>query len=230
MLNSLSVFFPCYNDSKTIGKLVKEAFDILPKFTSDFEVVVIEDGSKDESLKVLEKLKKSFPELKIIIHKVNLGYGRTLIDGFKNSNKEWVFYTDGDGQYDITELNLLIDELETGIDVVNGYKLSRSDSFLRRYIGSFYSNITKKVYKLPIRDIDCDFRLIRRKLIEPEKLKSVSGGICFELITSLNKKGAKFKEVGVHHYPRKYGKSQFFKFKHLINTILDWKKLLSKPY
>lgn len=220
-LTSLSVFFPAYNDAKILPYLVTRSHKVASKITSDFEIIVIDDSSTDNTREILVELKKRYSNLRFIHHKKNLGYGAALISGFRSATKEWVFYTDGDGQYDPNELLLLVKQLKEEVDVVNGYKLHRSDNILRKAIGSSYNIILHVLYDLPISDVDCDFRLVRRSLLNKISLTSSSGIICLELIIKLKKAGAHFAEVGVHHYKRPFGHSQFFKPKHVAKTIYD---------
>src|SRR3989337_3575887 len=133
---SISVFFPCYNDEKTIAKLVKNVFLILPSLSKDYEVIVIDDASKDKSVDILKKLQKKYPKLKPVFHKTNQGYGGALRSGFANSTKELIFYTDGDGQYDVCELPILVNLMTSDVDFVNGIKMTRKDPTYRIFIGN----------------------------------------------------------------------------------------------
>lgn len=224
-LKSLSVFFPCLNDAKSIPSLLKKTYEVLPKITSDYEVMIIDDGSTDETPEVLEKLRTKYKNLRIVRNQKPSGYGGALIKGFGLVKKEWVFYTDGDGQYDPTELFELVKKAKPEIDVVNGYKLGREDSIPRRVGGFLYNRILHLLYPIPIRDVDCDFRLIRNSLLRQIKLNSKSGAICLELVMKLKNHGAKFSEVPIHHYARKHGKSTFFKLPNLVRTFSENIKL-----
>lgn len=226
-LKSLSVFFPCLNDAKTIPVLLEKTYKILSKITQDYEVIIIDDGSTDDTPQILSKLKRKYKNLLIIRNKQPSGYGGVLKKGFESAKKEWIFYTDGDGQYDPSELNNLI-KLTKGIDVVNGYKISRHDNLIRKSLGSLYNRALHVLYSLPIRDIDCDFRLIRNSFLKKIKLNSKSGAICLELVMKLKNKGARFSEVSVQHFPRKYGKSVFFNFPNLSETFIENVRLLQE--
>lgn len=220
-LSSLSIFFPSLNDAQILPELIRKAVAVAKKVSNDFEIIVINDGSTDNTKEVLNELQKKYAMLKVVHHDKNRGYGGALISGFKHSKKEWIFYTDGDGQYDPGELSLLVEKLDNQTDVVNGFKIKRSDAKRRKILGSTYNKILHKIYNIPISDIDCDFRLIRNKCLKQIKLVSNSGMICLELILKLKKINARFKEIEVHHYPRKYGKSQFFKISKLFETLRD---------
>lgn len=217
---SLTIFFLCYNDSNTIGRLVKKAFKIAPVLTSDFEIIVVNDGSTDNSEAVLRRLQKNYRTLKIITHPRNQGYGAALRSGFGAATKDLVFYTDGDGQYSVSELPILLQLMSPDVDFVNGIKMTRHDPTYRVLVGNLYSFIARWMFWLPITDVDCDFRLIRRSLLQKLKLFAKSGHICVELAKSAQRAGASFREVSVHHYERTHGKSQFFHPKHLATTLL----------
>lgn len=218
----ISVFFPAYNDANSIGKLIADAMHTLPSLTDDFEIIVINDGSRDETLEVLQNLAENCRHLRIVNHEVNKGYGAALQSGFRAAAKDLIFYTDGDGQYDVRELPRLFELLTENVAVVNGYKLDRADKINRKVIGGFYNRLAHFLFSLPIRDVDCDFRLIRREFSDKIALHSTSGSICVELIYKLKTKGANFKEVGVNHYARQFGKSQFFTVRRVSKTLLDF--------
>ena len=226
----ISVFFPAYNDAHSIVKLVEDALETLCSLTDDFEIIVINDGSEDETAQVLRDLQKKHPALLVVEHEINRGYGAALRSGFEAASKDLIFYTDGDGQYDVRELPKLFSLLNENIDVVNGYKIARSDEINRKLIGGFYNKLAHLFFYLPIRDVDCDFRLIRQKFLEKIILNSNSGSICVELIYKLRRAGASFAEIGVNHYKRQYGRSQFFTVGRVSKTLFDffilWIKLI----
>lgn len=226
-LKSISIFFPCYNDKGTIASLVLEAKKIVEKITDDFEIIVVDDFSSDGSRELLLELQHDVPQLKLVFHDQNRGYGGALRSGFRAAVKEWVFYTDGDGQYDVEELPLLLNKLDGKADIVNGYKTKRSDPWHRIIVGAVYQYAVKFIFWLPIKDPDCDFRLIRRKIFDRVKLKSNTGTITIELIKKIQLAGFNFSEVGVSHYFRVYGKSQFFNFKRIFKTL--WQLIFLWP-
>lgn len=220
--SSISVFFPCYNDARSIGKLVEDALSTLIKLTDKYEVIVIDDYSKDDSRKVLKSLTNKYPGIvRVVYHTKNRGYGGVLKTGFSKAKYDLVFYTDGDGQYDVREMALLYSLMSKDVNFVNGIKMERKDYAYRVIIGNLYAFITRWLFLLPIYDVDCDFRLIRRSLIKKLNLTSNSGSICVELVKKAQRAGAKFRQVSVHHYPRTYGQSQFFRLDRLINTFRE---------
>lgn len=231
---SISVFFPCYNDKGTIGRLIEDAFFVLRDLTDDFEVIVIDDGSTDGSRELLQKAKRKYGFLKLVFHQENQGYGSALQSGFKTASKDLIFYTDGDGQYDVKELPKLLDRMAGNIDIVNGYKIKRSDPFYRVVIGVLYNRLMKIAFGLHIRDIDCDFRLMRRTVFDKIDLEYKNGVICVEMIKKMEQARFRFAEVGVNHYNRTYGISQIFNSKRILEIAKDliilWYQLVFKNY
>jgi glycosyltransferase involved in cell wall biosynthesis len=227
---SISAFFPAYNDAGTIASMVVRVIETLEAVTDDYEVLVIENGSTDYTLAVLESLTKRYDRLRVLPYGESLGYGGALQEGFAHSSKDLVFYTDGDAQYDPRELRLLLAALRDDIDIVNGWKIDRGDPFHRKLIGRVYHHIVRIGFGFKLRDVDCDFRLIRREVFDVIDLESDSGTICLELVKKLQDAGYRFAEVPVHHFHRTYGKSQFFNFPRLWRTgvqLIDlWYKLV----
>jgi glycosyltransferase involved in cell wall biosynthesis len=220
------VFFPAYNDAPSIAKLVDKAFDVLRERASDFEVIVVNDGSRDNTAGVLKDLEAGYGAVfRIVTHAENRGYGAALRSGFAAARKDFVFYTDGDGQYDVGELRKLLDCMAPDVGLVNGFKLERSDPWHRIAIGNVYNRFARLVFRIKLRDIDCDFRLIRRSLLDEAKLTSTSGTICVELVRKLELSRYRVVETGVHHYPRLHGRSQFFRFRSLLITLYQLSRL-----
>ncbi|MEX1106740.1 MAG: glycosyltransferase family 2 protein [Ilumatobacteraceae bacterium] len=208
---SVSAMFPCYNDEATIGGLVDDVYRALVPLVADLEVIVVNDGSADGSRTVLDALAETRPWLRPIHHDVNRGYGGALITGFTAARFDWIFYTDGDAQYDASEAALLVPLATDEIDIVQGYKIGRGDPWYRKVIGRSYHHVVKLLFRLPVRDTDCDFRMFRRHLVTDRPLTATSGVICVEMMRSFHEQRARFVEVPVHHYARPSGRSQFFR-------------------
>ena len=172
---SLSIFFPAYNDSGTIGSLVIAAHRAAASLTPDFEIIVVNDGSPDNTAQIADELARTYPEVRVVHHPVNRGYGAALQTGFAEARKDFVFYTDGDGQYDPSEMTALWPHLTDSVDLVNGYKISRSDPMHRIIIGRIYHHTVKRLFGLPVRDVDCDFRMMRRGILESVGHERTSG-------------------------------------------------------
>jgi len=218
---SLSAFFPCFNDAPTIADLVHRVDATLSNLGIAHEIIVVNDGSTDDSLAVLRALADELPVLRVVDHGENRGYGAALRSGFAAARGEWVFYTDGDGQYDPSEIEQLLAHVSDDVDVVQGWKLGRNDHWVRAIVGRTYHHAVRLAFRLPVRDTDCDFRLIRASALERIALRHSSGVICVELLRKLDRAGARFTEVGVHHFARPYGRSQFFRVGRVARSLLD---------
>jgi len=228
----LSIFFPCYNDAGTIASMVSLADVTASALTADYEVIVVDDGSSDHSRKILKALEPKFPHLRLVFHEQNRGYGGALRSGFDSAGGEWVFYTDGDYQYDVDDLRLLWEKRAPEVDMVNGFKVKRHDPFYRVWIGLIYQYFIQMAFGLKIKDVDCDFRLIRQSALDKFALTEDTGCICVELVKKLQETGARFEQVGVKHMFRAYGHSQFFNVPRIFRTLARlwrlWVKLVIK--
>ncbi len=218
---SISAFFPAYNDAGTIASMVVVTDRTLRALTDDYEIIVVNDGSPDHTGEILDDLAARYPRLRVVTHPRNRGYGGALRSGFAAATKDLVFYTDGDAQYDPRELALLVPALTPGVDLVNGYKIARHDPPERLIIGHLYHKVVRTMFRLRMRDVDCDFRLMRRRIFDRVQLFEDSGVICVELMTKVHQAGYRIAEVPVHHYHRAYGKSQFFNFPRVARVGRD---------
>jgi glycosyltransferase involved in cell wall biosynthesis len=212
--------FPAYNDGGTIPSMVLTAILTARELTDDFEVIVVNDGSSDYTAEVLDELARVYaPVVRIIHHPKNRGYGGALRSGFAAATKEWIFYTDGDAQYDPHELKLLVAAMTDGVDMVNGYKIERNDPLHRIVVGHLYRFGVKRLFGLKLRDVDCDFRLMRRRIFDTVQLQANTGVICVELMSKVQYAGFGLAEAPVHHFHRAYGKSQFFNWQRVLRTL-----------
>ncbi len=218
---SITAFFPAYNDGGTIASMVISAMLVLEELTDDYEILVINDGSADYTPQILDRLAADYPRVRVIHHPANRGYGGALRSGFANATKEWIFYTDGDAQYDVRDLHRLYPLLLDDVDMAQGYKISRNDPWYRKVIGRLYHNMVRLAFGLRLRDVDCDFRLIRRHVFDRVTLTRNSGVICVELMKKVQDHGFAIVEGPVSHFHRAYGKSQFFNFRRVARVAFD---------
>jgi glycosyltransferase involved in cell wall biosynthesis len=229
-LPSITAIFPALNDGGTIASMVLAARAALRLVTAEFEIVVVDNGSRDYTALVLDDLAKLLPELRVIHTPRPLGYGGAVRAGFAAASKEWIFYTDGDAQYNPLELSRLVEAAADGVDVVNGYKTARHDPFYRRLLGGLYHHTARLLFGFHLRDVDCDFRLFRRSILASVPLESTTGTIGLEMVKRFQEAGYVFREVPVSHYYRSYGASQFFNFRRLFATARQliplWTKLV----
>lgn len=219
---SLSVFFPAFNDAPSLPKLIGDTFATLEAHVSDFEVVVVNDGSADNTEEVLRDLKTKYgPRLRVVTHRINRGYGGALRSGFAAATKEFIFYTDGDGQYDVCQLPDLLRHAGPDVGLVNGFKIKRHDPWHRIVIGALYNQFARRLFRVRLRDIDCDYRLIRNATLRSFHLTCTSGTICVELVKKIEATGTRVVEVPVSHLARVHGRSQFFRVKSLATTFVQ---------
>jgi len=221
----ISAFFPAYNDGGTIASMVLSAILVLQSLSDDYEVIVVNDGSSDYTKEILDELERRYEAVRIVHHRKNKGYGGALRTGFDTASKDFIFYTDGDAQYDVRDLPALWEQMTDAVDMVQGYKISRSDPLHRIIIGRIYHWMTKLAFGLRLRDVDCDFRLLRRSVFDKVHLRSDSGVICVEMMKKIQDAGFEITEVPVHHYHRAYGGSQFFNFQRIFKVACDLIKL-----
>ncbi len=201
---SISVFFPCYNEQENVGRTTEKAIAVLEKLDADFEVIIIDDGSTDDTGQIADEIAGRDNRVRVVHHERNLGYGAALQSGFKAAIKELVFYTDGDGQFDISEMPPLLELMEQH-DIVTCYRLNRRDSVIRKINGWCWTKLVCLLFGLKIRDIDCAFKLYKREIFDNIKLSSTGALIDTEILARAARKGYRMTQEGVHHYPRTVG-------------------------
>jgi len=205
-LTSISFFFPCYNEAENVGAMIEQSVKVGEEYGVDYEVVVVDDGSRDRSADIVKQWSAKNPRVKLVQHPQNLGYGAALRTGLKNSKKDLVFLTDGDNQFHITDIEKLFSKIDS-CDVVTGYRISRQDKPHRRLNGFLWTQLNKTLFGLKVRDVDCAFKLFRQKCLKDLELKSNQLLIHAEILARLKKKGFKIEEIGIPHYPRTAGKA-----------------------
>ncbi len=210
MINELSVFFPAYNEEANIKNTVDKTREVLEKIAKKWEIIVVDDGSKDKTGEIVKKLIKKDKRISLITHTPNRGYGAALKSGLYNARYEWIAFTDADGQFDFGEITKFFEKQnQTNADLVIGYYLKRAVPFYRIWGSKLWELAVFLFFGLKVRDIDCGFKLLRRKVVEKiPKLEAERGPfISSEFLIKAKKAGFKITQVGVHHYPRKAGKA-----------------------
>lgn len=230
-LPSLSIFFPFMNDAGTVQEQIDAAYKIGGMLTDSLQVIAVHGGASiDNSFEEIQRMKVVYPSL-VIVDKTDNWEGYAVIKyGFAACTNEWIFYTDGDAQYSLDELPLLVNrQFETNADVVNGYKKRRADGFIRALLGNIYAKLSTFIFELPVRDTDCDFRLVRKTVIDKITLESHDSSILAEMLKKLELMGAKFAEIPVSHFDRKYGTSNYKFFdllkEKLLGDLILYKKM-----
>ncbi len=206
-LPALTFFFPAYNEEENVEAVVAEALETLPRFADRFDVVIVDDGSRDRTPELADALAAGDPRVRVIHHRPNRGYGGAVRSGLGTARMPYVFFTDGDRQFRLDDLGLLISRIDDA-DVVVGYRIKRSDPARRLVIAWVYKHVLGVVFGGGFRDVDCAYKLFRTEVFERVPLTRVrSDGAFFsaELLLTLRAAGSRIRQVGVPHYPRVAG-------------------------
>jgi glycosyltransferase involved in cell wall biosynthesis len=203
-ITSLSVFFPCYNEVENIERVAAQAIAVLKGMGADYELIIVDDGSKDGTGAAADKIAAQNESVKVIHHPTNLGYGSALQSGFRAAIKELVFYTDGDGQFDINEMPALLPLMDE-YDIVSCFRINRQDNIVRKINAWCWTGLVNLLFGMRIRDIDCAFKLYRREIFDNIEISSKGALIDAEILARAIRKGYRITQRGVHHYPRKSG-------------------------
>ena len=201
---SLTVFFPCYNEEANVERTTQAALAACRRIADDFEIIIVNDGSKDQTGRIADRLAAEHDEVRAVHNNPNLGYGGALQRGYREATKQWVFYTDGDGQFDFDEIDKLLPLLDEH-DIVSAYRLNRYDPPIRKINAFFWTVLVNRVLGTRLRDIDCAFKLYPRKLFDEIEMKSFGALIDAEILARARRLGYKIGQIGVHHYPRTAG-------------------------
>lgn len=201
---SISVFFPCHNEEENVSRVVEQALEVAGRISDDFEVIVVDDGSRDRTGAIADELASEDSRVRVVHHPTNLGYGAALQSGFGAASKELVFYTDGDAQFDIRELPPLLGLMDE-YDIVSCYRRKRQDNLIRRINGWGWTNLVCLLFGMRLRDIDCAFKLYRRDIFDNIKMVSTGALIDAEILARAVRKGYKVVQRPVNHYPRESG-------------------------
>ena len=235
-LPELSIFFPFWNEEKNIEKVVEQALSVAPSITKRFEIIIVDDGSQDATLSIAEKLAEKHKNIRVISHKPNRGYGAALKEGLENAKYEYIVFTDGDRQFNFTEVEKFIPEIQNS-DIVIGFRKKRRDrKILKRLL---LMNLLKIVdyilFGFSFKDIDCGFKMFRKSAVEAiSPLRSEGAMITTEILAKATRKGLKIAQVGVEHYPREEGIQTGANFpvifRAIIESLMLWLDIKSKRF
>jgi glycosyltransferase involved in cell wall biosynthesis len=203
-LEALSLFYPMHNEEGNIEEAVRRALRSLPKFADRFEIILVNDGSRDNTGEIADRLASLHPEVRVVHHPRNRGYGGALQSGIAASRFPWIFYTDGDNQFDLDEIALLL-PLRRDHEIVTGYRIARRDPLYRKVNAWMFNSLVHAMFRVHLRDVDCAFKLYRASIFEGMELRSTGAPIDLEILARARRRGARIAEVGVHHYPRQFG-------------------------
>lgn len=205
MVKELTVFLPALNEEKNLPTLIGDCDRFLKRNLEDYEIVVIDDGSTDGTAAVINRLQKKYKNLRLFSHQGNQGYGAAIRTGIRAARHSWVFFMDSDNQFRIDDLTPFLSRDDA--DLITGYRIKRDDPFRRILASRVYGLFVKSLFGLKVRDIDCAFKLMKKKSVENLGFVSKSFFVSTEILVRAKKKGLKIVEIGVHHYPRKEGVS-----------------------
>lgn len=221
---SITVFFPCYNEQGNVRKVAEQALGVLEGLHADYEVIIVDDGSSDNTGPLADAVAAEHPRVRVIHHPRNLGYGAALQSGFRAATRPIVFYTDGDAQFDIAEMPPLLPLLEK-YDIVSCYRLNRQDNFVRRMNGWLWTRVTGVMFSLPLCDIDCAFKLYKRAIFDDIRMESTGALIDTEILARAARKGYTITQRGVHHYPRTAGRQTGANLRVVLRAFKELLKL-----
>ena len=224
---SISVFFPCYNEQDNVARTTERAIAVLEKLNADYEAIIVDDGSKDATGQIADKIAARNKRVRVVHHPTNLGYGAALQSGFRAAAKELVFYTDGDGQFDMSEMPPLLPLIKQ-YDIVSCYRLNRQDNMIRKINAWCWTKLVCFLFKMKIRDIDCAFKLYKREIFDNIKMVSTGALIDTEILARATRKGYAVTQRGVHHYPRTSGTQTGAKLGVIIRAFRELFKLYNQ--
>ena len=224
---SISVFFPCYNEQDNVTRTTERAIAVLEKLNADYEAIIVDDGSKDATGQIADKIAARNKRVRVVHHPTNLGYGAALQSGFRLAAKELVFYTDGDGQFDMGEMPPLLPLIKQ-YDIVSCYRLNRQDNMIRKINAWCWTKLVCFLFKMKIRDIDCAFKLYKREIFDNIKMVSTGALIDTEILALATRKGYTVTQRGVHHYPRTAGTQTGAKLGVIIRAFRELFKLYNQ--
>ncbi len=224
---SLSVFFPCYNEEANVENMVRRSQQILPEIAEKWEIIPVNDGSKDKTGEIIDRLAKEDPNVHPVHHVKNQGYGGAVISGYNAAKYDLVFFTDGDLQFDLREITLLIERLDEG-DLILGFRKNRRDPWNRKLNAYLWGSLVKTLFGFKVKDVDCAFKLIKRRVIDKVQLSAGGAMVSTELLARANQAGFRFVEVGVTHYPRVAGTQTGANLKVILRAFRELFKLYGK--
>jgi glycosyltransferase involved in cell wall biosynthesis len=228
IVRDISVIFPAFNEEANIRCTIEAAIKVLPKVARRWEIIVVNDGSTDDTALVCDQLRALYSEVKVIVHQQNRGYGAALKSGITSANYDLIFFSDSDGQFDFNELQQLICWSED-FDIIAGYRAKRRDPLHRRLNALGWNVLIRLVLGIKIRDIDCAFKLFRRSVFDHIQIRCVGAMVNTEILAQATRLGLRIRQVKVSHFPRRYGKQSGANLRVIIKAFRElcrlWRKL-----
>jgi glycosyltransferase involved in cell wall biosynthesis len=224
---SLSAIFPAYNEQDNIGKTLLSALKIFPEYVKEWEIIVVDDGSKDKTSDVINQYTMRNSNIRKITHPTNRGYGNALVSGIQAAKHDLIFFMDADLQFDLNEIATFLFWIDK-YDLVIGYRAQRRDPFYRRLNAWGWNTLGRLLLNLPVRDIDCAFKLFRRTVFETVSIESVGAMVNTEILAQACRHGFRIKELPVTHYPRVHGEQSGANLTVIVKAFRELIKLYHK--
>ena len=224
---SLTIFFPCHNEQDNVERVTRQAVEVGRKVADDLEVIIVDDGSKDRTAEIADRLATEIPEVRAVHNNPNRGYGGALQRGFREARCNWIFYTDGDGQFDFGELPDVLPLLEQ-YDIVSCYRLKRQDSIMRKLNAFAWTTLVNMLFHIRLRDIDGAFKIYPKPFIDTIELHSEGALIDTEMLAKARAHGLSIGQAGVHHYPRIAGEQSGANLKVIARAFKELFKLYGR--
>ncbi len=223
----LSVFYPCYNEQDVLVSLTEKTISVLDRLCTDYEVIIVNDGSTDKTAEIADELSAKYPQVRVVHHEMNKGYGCALASGINAARKELIFYTDGDGQFDINEIEKLFEPIRS-CDIVSCYRQNRQDNFIRKLNAFCWNKLVCVVFGIKIKDIDCAFKLYKKDIFKNMTIESTGALVDTEILAKAHRNGCSITQIPVKHYPRKAGISSGADIKVILRAFKELFKLRKK--
>ncbi len=221
---SLSITFPCYNEEANVERVTRAAVEVGRKVAKDLEVIIVNDGSKDRTGEIADRLAAEIPEVRAVHNNPNRGYGGALSRGFREATKDYIFYTDGDGQFDFNEIPKILPLLEK-YDIVSCYRIHRQDPAIRKLNAFCWSTLVNSLFRIGLRDIDCAFKIYPKTFIDRIEMMSTGALIDTEMLAKARNLGYSIGQMGVNHYPRTAGQQTGAKLSVIVRAFKELMKL-----
>lgn len=220
-ISELSIFFPFWNEEKNIRAVVTDAIEVAKKVAKEWEILIIDDGSSDKTYEIGKELSREFRNVRFISHQPNRGYGAALRTGFENAKYKYIVFTDGDRQFDFSEVEKFIEKIK-GTDIVIGYRKSRRDNAVRHILMWLLKIWDYMFFRFYFRDIDCGFKMFKKEAVASiMPLRSEGAMITTEILAKAKNKGLKIEQVEVNHYPRKFGNQTGANIPVVVRAVLE---------
>lgn len=224
LVDGLTLFFPVYNDARTVRRITEKAVAFVESHATEGEVIIIDDGSPDRSGEIADELAAEHPCVRVIHHETNLGYGQALLTGFEAAKYEWIAFTDGDDEYDVSDFARLL-ALRDRYDLIITFRYVKLYSTTRVFVSWVYNRLVRAVFRTPYRDISTGLRVVRRSLVRSLELQSTSPFIGAELALKAMLGGYPVGEVGIQTFPREFGSGHSVSRTNILSTIRDLRRV-----